>query len=290
MLPTSAHALPRFGLVLLLILSLGGCSFTRIGYQNLDWFISWKLRDYVSLDREQKRWLAAEVNQHLAWHCTSELPRYRAHLLALQDQALSPKLEPADLKAFAPVFEEEAARTLDRLVPTVSELISRLDDRQISTIQRNLAKQNRELRSRYLEPTPAEQNRQRSERAQERLETWLGRLTTEQKERVDQWANQLEGNNDIWLDNRERWQAELLSLLAERESRPVEPEVHALLLEPQTIWTEAYRERREQGSLMLATMLSDVLAMAEPRQRQHLERRAASLIQDLDRIRCIAAG
>mgnify|MGYP000502958302 CR=1 FL=1 len=114
--------------------------------------------------------------------------------------------------------------------------------------------------------------RQRSERAQERLETWLGRLTTEQKERVDQWANQLEGNNDIWLDNRERWQAELLSLLAERESRPVEPEVHALLLAqladknpdffPQAL--PLAKHAADNGHLNLPALLDRVISAGQP--------------------------
>jgi hypothetical protein len=290
MLQMSCHPLPRFGLLLLLILSLGGCSFTRIGYQNLDWFINWKLRDYVSLDREQRRWLAAEVNQHLAWHCSSELPRYRVHLLALREQATSPSVEPSELQAFTPVVEQEAARTLERLVPTISGLISRLDDRQISAIERNLAKQNREMRARYLVPDLEEQNRQRSARTQERLETWLGRLTPAQKQRVDEWAIQLEGHTDIWLNNREHWQTELLSLLQQREQPWLETGVRSLLLEPETNWSEAYRAQREQNSLLLATMLSDVLRMAEPRQRQHLERRATSLLEDLDKIRCTATG
>lgn len=290
MLQMSFRSLPRFGLLLLLILALGGCSFTRIGYQNLDWFINWKLRDYVSLDREQKRWLAAEVSQHLAWHCSSELPRYRTHLLTLREQATSPRVEPSDLEAFTPVVEHEAARTLERMVPTISGLISQLNDRQISAIERNLAKQNREMRTRYLAPDLEEQNRQRSVRAQERLETWLGRLTPAQKQRVDEWADQLEGHTDIWLDNRERWQKGLLSLLQQREQPQLETAVRSLLLEPETNWSETYRAQREQNSLLLATMVSDVLRMAEPRQRQHLERRATSLIDDLDKIRCTGAG
>jgi hypothetical protein len=285
----TALALPRIA-VLLLVVSLAGCSFTRLGYQNADKFINWKMRDYVSLTRDQKRWLGEELRTHLAWHCTSELPRYRTHLEQLRDRAVKPSLNPDDISALIPVWEAEAGRTLERLVPTMTGLVEQLDERQVAGIQQNLARQNQQMRDRYQAPARAQQNRERSKRTQDRMETWLGRLTPAQKARIDQWSNQLDGHNDVWLDNREHWQERLVELLMSRAEVQLEEQIRGLLMEPEAHWTEAFQKQRSEGTRLFAEMLSDVLALAEPRQREHLARRTDSLLQDLDNIRCAAIG
>ncbi len=277
--------LPRLVLILTLVLATG-CSFTRLGYQNLEWMINWKLRDYVSLNREQKRWLGAEIKNHHAWHCRSELPRYRAHLLALRDTALDPSIQAAELSQFVPIWEQEVSRTLRRMSPTLGTLLVSLEEDQIRGLEQNLARQNRDLHERYLAPSMDRQTRERSQRAQERIEAWLGRLTPTQRERVDLWAAELEGSAAVWLENREHWQHRFLELLKQRGQPGFEEAVEQLLLQPENYWTQAYRAQREKQAVRLSEMLAEILAIAEPRQRQHLERRADSLVQDLDNIRC----
>lgn len=282
------HA-PRFGLLLLLIVATG-CSFTRLGYENLDWFVSWKLRDYVTLDREQKRWLREEVKTQLAWHCSSELPRYRQHLLALRDQVLAPDVQATDLSAFLPVWEQEAGRTLERLVPSAAGLLRQLDDRQIAALQRNLAEQNAEMRERYLAPDPARRTREHTERARKRLEGWLGRLTPGQVQQVEHWSEQMNGHAGLWLDNREQWQTHFIEALAKRNDPEFEASLRSLILDPSAYWSPEYRNQREGAADRMTEMLGQVLTLAEPRQRQHLERKAEAAIRDLDSIRCGPAG
>ncbi|HEY6611743.1 MAG TPA: DUF6279 family lipoprotein, partial [Pseudomonas sp.] len=67
---------PRSLGLLLALLVLAACSRMELVYRNLDWLIPWKLDDYLSLDAGQSVWLDARLDDHLRWHCRSELPRY----------------------------------------------------------------------------------------------------------------------------------------------------------------------------------------------------------------------
>jgi len=75
-------------LLLAITLLLSACSRVGLAYRNLDWLIPWKLGDYVALTSEQSAWLKPQLQEHLAWHCSVELPRYLDWLQRSQ-QALS---------------------------------------------------------------------------------------------------------------------------------------------------------------------------------------------------------
>ena len=80
-------ALPLIALLVGISL-LTACSRLDLAYRNLDRLIPWKLGDYVALNSEQKAWLKPQLQEHLSWHCSVELPRY-VDWLERSRQALS---------------------------------------------------------------------------------------------------------------------------------------------------------------------------------------------------------
>lgn len=63
--------------LLICLLLLASCNSTRLAYNNLGWLINWKVSDFIPLNSAQKTWLSEEVKAHQAWHCSTEIPRYR---------------------------------------------------------------------------------------------------------------------------------------------------------------------------------------------------------------------
>mgnify|MGYP006205797091 CR=1 FL=1 len=68
--------LKHIAVVLAVTLALGACSRVGLAYRNLDVIIPWTLSDYLDMNAGQKRWFNDTLQQHLAWHCTTQLPGY----------------------------------------------------------------------------------------------------------------------------------------------------------------------------------------------------------------------
>ena len=285
MRPTAA-ALRLMCLFIAVALVTGGCSFTRLGYQNMEWLVSWKLNDYVSLDREQKRWLRSEISDLHAWHCEAELPRYTTLLAGVRDDLLADRPDSAALQERFEGIQAEATRTLRKITPTLVILAASLSDEQVEELASNLAKQQLEHREEYTKPDLVTQNRERSKRMQKRMRRWLGPLEARQIERIDEWALQLEGGSQHWLDNRELWLITLREALEHRSSEDFAPRLQALLLTPQDFWTPSYAERQARSITRAAELLQDVATLATENQRQHLIRRTNAYMDDIARVRC----
>lgn len=64
----------RLTCVILSLLVLSACS-TRFVYNRIDWFVVWKLGDYVTLTDVQKADLKTDLSDHLEYVRVNEMPR-----------------------------------------------------------------------------------------------------------------------------------------------------------------------------------------------------------------------
>ena len=156
-------------LLLAITLLLSACSRVGLAYRNLDWLIPWKLGDYVALTSEQSAWLKPQLQEHLAWHCSVELPRYLDWLQRSQ-QALSSRDSELMASQLAD-FEQAMQRIAVEITPSAIELLRGLSPRQVDQLLAAMDEQNAKLREEFLEPPVQEQVSRRAERMEERLQT-----------------------------------------------------------------------------------------------------------------------
>ncbi len=285
------HPYPRWRTLLLVtsVLLLAGCSASRLAYNNLDWLIGWKVDDYVSLDRNQKRWLSSRTRQHLAWHCSTELPRYLPLLDELESTLDAAHLDASMLVEGLPQVEAAADRLLLATAPTVIGLLRQLDAGQVKELAINLQEKHRELEEKYIEPDLTTQHQERIERAQERLEDWLGPLNSQQYARLSDWAAQLQGHNGIWLQNRQAWQHAFVQALASRDESDFDERIISLLIDRERYWITDFKRiaaaNREHGTRLAA----DLVKMASSKQKAHLTLRFDGLRSDIEALRCSEA-
>lgn len=272
-----------------IIAMLVACSSTRLAYNNLDWLVNWKSGDYVSLTREQKRWLSSRVETHKNWHCSNELPGYRDYLTSLQAELGKSPLTPELLTGQIPELQAAVDRLLVEMTPTLSTLLSELNPQQVDELINNLQLKQQELHERYGAPDDDVQNKERAERLEKRLSPWLGKLTAEQRQRIQVWSDELTGQNRVWLDNRAFWQEQFIDALEQREQPGFQTRINALLTDREQFWTPRFQERSEINAGLGAEMLADLLTMATDRQKQRMEKRFARLQQDLRQMECTAA-
>lgn len=277
-------------LLLLLCLSLlvTACSRLGLAYRNLDWLVPWRLNDYLNLDGQQQAWLKPRVQTHLQWHCSSELPRYIDWLHTTESILAAPQPDSEQLLEQFTEFDAALKRISIEITPTAIELLQGLSERQVNELYAALDEDNLEDRQDFLDPPLATQISERQSRMQERLHAWLGRLNTAQVEHVQAWANTLGEQNRVWLENRQRWQAELRSAIAERSQADFAERLTRLLQQRESFYSDEYRARYAASRRALAHLFSQLLSSSDAAQRERLGHRLRDLRRDLAEQQCSA--
>ncbi len=281
----------RFSTLPLLALLAGltlltACSRLDLAYRNLDWLLTWRIDSYLDLNSEQKAWLKPRLNQHLAWHCSTQLPQLASWLDQDRANLEAGQLDAPHLKARFLDLRDALGEVSTEISPTAAGLLQQLSPLQVQQLRQSMAKENEKLRREFVEPPLAEQISKRSETTEERLEPWFGKLDAQQKALVRSWAEQRGEQNRLWLDSRERWQAALLQELDARRSADFPQRIEALLRERQDYWSEDYRRSFTDGERSLAELLDQLIATSSPAQRQQLSERLGALREDIAKLTC----
>ncbi|AGA87424.1 MAG: hypothetical protein CVV19_05655 [Gammaproteobacteria bacterium HGW-Gammaproteobacteria-9] len=274
-------------LTLLTALLISGCSRATLVYRNLDMLVPWSLNDYLDLDRSQQRDLRERLRQHLAWHCSTQLPELLASLQQLERESASGRLEREDLAPHYHGVREAMHSIAVEVTPTATDLLRALSDAQVDELRRSLAENRREHREKYLEPPLEQQIRERAERMQERLQYWFGPLNAEQRQRVLLWAHTLGEQNRRWLDNRERWQQMLLAAVEKRHSDDFDARIARLLQEREALMNDSDRATLQRAERAGLELVADLHTLADDGQRAHLTNRLAQLQTDFGSLKCL---
>ncbi len=274
-------------LTLLTALLISGCSRATLVYRNLDMLVPWSLNDYLDLDRSQQRELRERLRQHLAWHCSTQLPELLASLQQLERESASGQLKREDLAPHYHGVREAMHSIAVEVTPTATDLLRALSDAQVDELRRSLAENRREHREKYLEPPLEQQIRERAERMQERLQYWFGPLNAEQRQRVLLWAHTLGEQNRRWLDNRERWQQMLLAAVEERHSDDFDARIARLLQEREALMNDSDRATLQRAERAGLDLVADLHTLADDGQRAHLTNRLAQLQTDFGSLKCL---
>lgn len=271
----------------LLTTTLAACSATRLAYSQLDWLIPRQLGDYVTLDSTQRAWLDARLQEHLAWHCRTQLPAYADWLGTLRADLNGAPPDPEQIRDHVRQLEIFIDALLVEIAPTAAELAVRLDQRQRDELFARLDRRLTEDRTEHLDPPPGQRQRERAERLERRLRYWLGALTPEQTARIRQWSAALpDQNTAAWLENRQRLQAAAREILAKPDERSARLRLTRLLEAPAVVHTPAYQRQIEHNRAQAIALTADLLRLATDRQRARLDRRLGSLADDFQKLRC----
>ncbi|MBC9249928.1 hypothetical protein A9179_06525 [Pseudomonas alcaligenes] len=283
-MPLRRHLIALFCLCLL----LGACSRLDLGYRHLDWLISWSLDDYLDLSSQQKRWLKPRLQQHLRWHCSTQLPAYSAWLQRSEELAGQAQVEPEQFAAQFDQFRQALDAVFIQFTPTLSELLGGLSPLQVQHLRQRMAEEDQQLREDFLDPPPEQQIAERQERMQERLQPWFGKLSEQQQALLAHWAQQPELNNQDWFDNRARWQQAFAATVDDRRGADFAQRLQHLLQQRTEFWTPAYREQFERSQTALAELFAGLINSADAKQRQRLQQRLGQLREDLDGLACVS--
>ena len=120
-----------------------------------------------------------------------------------------------------------------------------------------------------------------------RLKYWLSDLTIDQKQAVDRWSRQLVPTAADWLQNSEKFQAEVRRLLRLRhESAEFKQKLVEIMVHPEQLRSAEYQRKIDVNTELTLKFLTAVLSMQTPGQRKYLLKRTESLASDFDHLSC----
>ncbi|MBA1301031.1 DUF6279 family lipoprotein [Pseudomonas carnis] len=281
----------KFLMVLLtLSLVLAGCNRVGLAYRNLDVIIPWTLNDYLDMNAGQKSWFNDTLKEHLAWHCTTQLPSYLDWLDRLQQMVDSNQVTDAALQTRTVEAKQAIAEIAREITPSAVQLLQGLDDQQVKDMSDALAKDLRKRQDEYLKPPLAQQIKERAQRMSKRLDAWIGPLSPAQQNRVTAWSAELGAQNQAWIGNRAHWQAQFIEALQQRHNADFPQKIQQLLVDRESLWTPQYRAAYAQTEAAARSLLVDVMAQSSPAQRLKLTQKIDKVRSDFQALKCLKSA
>lgn len=276
--------------ILTLSLVLAGCNRVGLAYRNLDVIIPWTLNDYLDMNAGQKSWFNDTLKEHLAWHCTTQLPGYLDWLDRLQQMVDNNQITDAALQARTMEAKQAIAEVAREITPSAIQLLQGLDDQQVKDMNDALAKDLRKRQDEYLKPPLAQQIKERAERMSKRLDAWMGPLSASQQNRVTAWSIALGEQNQEWIGNRAHWQAQFIDALQQRHSADFPQKIQQLLVDRESLWTPQYRTAYAQTEAAARGLIIDLMAESTQQQRLKLTQKINGVRSDFKALKCLKAA
>ena len=257
----------------------------KSAYNNADWLLMRWINDRVSLTPEQELVVRDALDEHLAWHCASELPAYSGFLRSIGDDVAADRITTETLAEYNERAGGFGRHILIRVKPTLIDLLASLNDEQVEELMGSFEEGNQEL--------VEEAGRSEDERRQDRVDAFArgmrrfsGRPTREQRERMEAWAASLAPTARLALEERLIWQAQLREALAMRAKRPAFEQALASLLEPGSTQSNEYRQRRDENRAKTQRLIVDLHRMASQEQREHFRDRLSDWARKFEELSC----
>ncbi|TGN41091.1 DUF6279 family lipoprotein [Marinobacter confluentis] len=285
-LPRRLNGNRTLALFAALSLLLLGCSSTKLAYRYADWGIVWWVDDYIPLTGEQQAQLERDVVALRDWHCSTQLPRYSEWLTELKQDVRSGDLNRATIEHHQEQLFSFFPPLLEQATPMAARLLASLSDGQVQALAGNMADSQAELEEEFLGESPELTRLARAERTMERVEQWLGPLSTSQAEMVTEWSDNRGRQTEIWLEGRRNWQKALLAALKDRDDKNFTRKINALIIDNDEVRGADYQRMMTESRQAMAALMASLIAESDQQQRDHLLDRAANLRGDFNTLAC----
>lgn len=263
----------RSAAALLLVLVLtSGC--TKFLYDRIDWFVVWKVQDYVSLNDPQKAALQADVQARLDGMRTADLPAMAALIEQvvsdIEAERVSPELLDVRYYEFMAVYDS----FMLGIVPLAQRFLGGLDDEQLDELFANLDEVNEEMYEDYSGSTPEEREKNRNKSAIKGIQNYTGRLNEAQRDIVRNGLTRMDDASEEWIANQRKWQAAFRKLV---ESRPDDviyaAQLTQLMVYPRHLHSAEYRAVVDRNRAIANEFMAELLNTLSDRQRERVARK-----------------
>jgi len=273
--------------VVILVLSLAGCSGLKIVYSRLDWIIPYKIDDYVSLNEKQRKELDKELRIILDWHCANAVNQYAHWLRDIRSDVANDTINKEKISEYMQTMATFWQDVVAKIGHSADNVLYGIESSQVDELFENLDEKNLEYQHDYMDLPYAELRLELEEAMQARFEKWLGELTEQQIATIRLWSYGATKRTAGWVASRLVWQQALHEVLTQKQQRKqFAQSLFELLRYPERLWTESHTWERERGRREIKKLLFDIYQSLLPRQFNHLLEQLDSWSEDIDSLSC----
>ena len=259
----------RSGALVLLALLVGGCS-VKFAYNNADRLLRWQVSEYIDLDREQKAVLSARIDEFMIWHRRTQLPEY-ADQMYLWSQQLTDQVTPEQIAGIFEQMLQWGERMEDRGLPIAVEIMAGLSDDQVAELGPRLELSNAEIAEPEFGLSEEEAQQSWAREFEDAMERFTGRLDIRQRDYIQRKAAGYQPERVLWAEYRRRWQADLLSLLDQRQSDQFAAAFSELSRAREAYYGDKYTRVSEENIELSREVAAYVLSNLSQRQSDRLQ-------------------
>ncbi len=270
----------RGAVLLCLMLTLSsGCSSYQLAYNHMDRLLFVWVDDYVDLSAAQHAVLEPQVQQWHAQHRRTELPLYKDLLIAARAALQSPPLAAGLAETWQQDAEARWLALRSSLAPLAITLLEQLDLSQQQVLLVTLRSKVDSQRQDYLERSPAQQAEYLAALYRQRMQRWIGRLTSDQDRDLKRLVQVLADTQGQRFGYRRRWIDALEQALIIRSDKPqFDALIETLMVTPQDLLTETQRASMAVSQRQRHTYLRTLVNGLSAPQRQQLLAELEALI------------
>lgn len=264
-------------LLLSVVIILSGCT-VRVAYNYMDWYLAWKVDDFVELTDEQDILFEKAVEDFKNWHKTRELPKYKA-LLTKLETAVENK-NSAELASIMQSSSQIWKTSAEHVAPNLIMLINSLSPEQKQELISNIAKQQQEAHKEWQEEQNVSEEQQITQSI-ENMEERLGPLSDEQQRRFrDNWLN-LTSTMQLRIESRITWLDKFKQALLNQEGVD-QLALFNLFTDISSYRTEEHIAISEANQVKYRTFITQELSNLSDNQQQKVLKTIREYIADVN--------
>lgn len=282
-LPPHLHAwgwrwLPIIG-TLALVFLLGGCTTTRLAYNNAPSLAFWWLDAYFDFQGEQSVRMRADLQALQAWHRKEELPLLATELSRIK-QWSTQNVNAEQVCKISIDLQARLMAPLERVAGSIAAVAPTLQDAQIRHLEKEFAKRNQDWIREREGATASENMDRRFKKLVERMEGFYGRLRPEQSATL---RTQMAATDyDFALRHREmlRRQQDALQVLQQLRSGKIAPAQGTAAIwgvlergavSPDPAYRQYFARQTQQGCAIMADLHNSMSPQQRAKFAQTLE-------------------
>lgn len=269
----------KIWIVASILILLASCSSVQFAYNRLDWLISYRISDYVSLSDAQEEQLDSLLEQQLRWHRSTQLPVYARSLQSLRSK-LETGLQRRDLDTLQTEWMGYYQVLVQQLTPPTAELLRSLSDGQVQELLQAAEQNLQKYQTEWVAVTAGQVRAERAEQMAERLERWLGELNPSQQAKIRAWSNAIEITGSETLAYRQRWLAAMAELLQTRQQPGFATRLQDFILSSETLQSATLQTMRQQNRELFKEFIVTMMSSMSSGQQQYLQQQLARLAED----------
>ena len=215
--------------VVLLVVAaiLVGCT-TRLAYNNLDLWLSFRIDDYINMTSEQEDRLDSDLSAALERHRAQQLPKIHRALDQLQADVQLP-MNYGHMGSYYRLFTGLGQDSVAVLAMPLANLLRDLDESQVNGLYNKMRERFAKLDAERAAKSPSQRLTQRTQRLTEFAQKWVGSLTPRQRQLIAELAGYQVEMTPVFVSLRDQYFKDFQQLMLQRRQPGFEAKLARLM-------------------------------------------------------------